>query len=165
VPQIGKAIITGLLSALIPGGPEIAGKLAGIAKSGFAAFKSVFGIQSPSKEMMLAGGFVVSGFTGSIDAGAGDVASSMQSTFAMPDVGSLEMPSLSASAMPSAQSLGLPASGGVAAAAGRVGGEVGINAPVTIIIDGAKEPQAVAAAVQSRLSRSIESLFEQHAFA
>jgi hypothetical protein len=64
---LGKAIITGLISALSP--TALAARLIAIAKSGITAFKNFFGIKSPSRLFMAMGGHMTAGLAQGIDQG------------------------------------------------------------------------------------------------
>lgn len=65
--NIGKMMMAGLLTFLTPG--ALVNRLLGIAKAGVTAFKSYFGIKSPSRLFMEMGGHMTSGLGIGIDRG------------------------------------------------------------------------------------------------
>lgn len=132
--SIGDMLIKGLVSGILGGANAVKDALIGVGRSALDGFKSLFGIASPSKVMGEMGKFTVQGFAQGVDRGEGDVTSAMATTFSPPS---------------------LPFAAPAPVASG--GSSVGVNAPVTIIVEGSGDPKATASAVADKLAKTLSN--------
>ena len=135
--QLGKDICMGLVNGIKSGVTWVIDAMRSLGEGAWKSFKGALGISSPSKVMQAGGDHMVAGLRGSLEAGRSDIDTAMRD---------LVDPTLATPRM----SVGIEAD-----SQSRTGAStqpsMTINAPITITVDGAKQPTEVASAIETQL--------------